>query len=268
MKIKETAMQEETRVYTGVDGEGINEEKKVEHPPQDPNPTVVANHALETEIPEDKIRENEVVNCLKVKADPPDISSEDRKRNVKKLAGAISHSLRARGEINVRCFGSASIGKAAKALAITRNYIDVQKLQLECSPAFITTKIDGNDLTGICFVAFASEKSPERIQPDYSKCKSVLMVKADPKDIDPEERKKNVKKLAGAIAHALEENKEVAVRCFGNATIGKAAKALAIARGYVATRGPDLYCFPIFIVANMDGKERTGICFYTYTNES
>ena len=67
---------------------------------------------------------------------------------------------------------------------------------------------------------------------------------------------------------SLEENKEVVIRCFGNATIGKAAKAIAVARGYTATRGPDLYCWPTFIVADINGNERTGIAWYAYTNES
>lgn len=216
-------------------------------------------------------------NCLKVKADPPDLPAEERKKRVKKLAGAISHSLRNKGEINVRCFGSASIGKAAKALAIARKYISVQsdntkRLRLECSPAFITTKIGDNQLTGICFVTFASELSGEFLDVDLSKVKSVLKVTSDPKDISDEERKIKVKKLAGAISHSLEENKEVVIRCFGNATIGKASKALAIARGFVATRGPDLYCWPDFIVTEMgvgeDKQERTGIAWYAYTNEA
>jgi len=222
------------------------------------------------EVSEEVIKGDEVITALKVKADPEDITPEERKRNVKKLAGAISHSLRGRGEINVRCFGSASIGKGAKAIAIARSYIGVQNLQLECSPAFITTKMGENELTGICFVTFAGEK--QVVQGDkevdvVARCKSVLMVKADPKDISAEDKKHNVKKLAGAIAHALEENKEVAVRCFGNATIGKSAKAMAIARGYVAVRGVDMYCWPKFIVAEMNGKERTGICWYIHTNE-
>jgi stage V sporulation protein S len=212
----------------------------------------------------DNISDNEILTSLKVKADRPDISPEDRKKNVKKLAGAISHSLRGSGEINVRCFGNASIGKAAKALAIAQNYIGVQNLQLACSPAFIETKMGDNMLTGIAFCTFAQEKMDGI---DIDNVKNVLMVKGDDFDISPEDRKKNVKKLAGAITHSLEDNREVVIRCFGNATIGKAAKALAIARGYVATRGPDLYCFPKFIVANMNGLERTGICFYTYTNE-
>lgn len=209
---------------------------------------------------------NALSNCLKVRADDQGISADERKRNVKKLAGAISHSLRANGEVNIRCFGNAAIGKAAKALAIAKNYIDVQNLQLSFSPAFISTSIGDNDLTGICFCTFATPKE-ESNNSNMNNCKSILKVKADPKDVSAEDRKHNVKKLAGAIAHALEENKEVSIRCFGNATIGKAAKALAIARGLTATRGPDLYCWASFIVTQMEDKERTGICFYAYTNE-
>lgn len=206
------------------------------------------------------------VDCLKVKADPADITPEERKRNVKRLAGAISHALRGRGEISIRSFGFAAVGKAAKAMAIARNYLKVQNLRLECSPGFITAKVGENSLTGISFNAFTSERVAGSKDVELDKCKSILRVKSDPQDIAPEERRDNVKNLAQAINHALEENKEVVVRCFGNATIGKAAKALAIARGIVATRGPDLYCYPDFIVADMNGQERTGICFYCYTN--
>lgn len=227
-------------------------------------------------------RSNDEVNCLKVKADSQDVTPEERKHNVKKLAGAISHSLRANGEVNVRCFGSASIGKAAKALAIAKDYIsknyeeDSQKLQLSCAPGFITTQMSNgnegetNELTGICFVTFATQVSNDDKQPDINQCKTTLMVKADSKDIVAEDRKDKVKKLAGAITHALEENKEVLIRCFGNATIGKAAKAIAIARGQAASKGSDIYCWPNFIVAEMgpegNKQERTGISFYVYAN--
>ena len=216
--------------------------------------------------------DNSKVISLKVKADPENVTPEERKRNVKKLAGAISHSLRNSGEINVRAFGSAAIGKAVKALAIAKGYVSVQsigndpKLQLQCSPAFITTKIGENELTGICFCTFASPKTNEP-DVDLDKCKSTLMVKADPEDVSDEDRKRNVKKLAGAIAHSLEDNKEVVIRCFGNATISKASKAMAIARGYVAVKGGDMYMYPSFIVTDMGGKERTGIAFYSFSNQ-
>ena len=209
-------------------------------------------------------KEHEVVTALKVKADPVDISPEDRKRNVKKLAGAISHSLRNSGEISVRCFGSASIAKGVKALAIATNNINVQNLQLSCAPAFIEAKMGDSNLTGIGFYTFASEKT---IKVDIDKCKSVLFVKSDPKDVAADTRKDNLHKLAGAIAHSLAENKEVVLRCFGSATIGKASKALAVARGHVANKGGDLYCFPVFIMADMNGADRTGIAFYAFTNE-
>lgn len=205
------------------------------------------------------------LDALRVAADHQDISPEDRKRNVKKLAGAISHALRTNGEINVRAFGSAAIGKAVKALAIAKDYIsDTNKLKLSYSPAFITTNIGGSTLTGICFCTFCFEdESPEMKEED---CKSVLMVKADSKDILPKDRRLNVRKLAGAISHAVEENGKCAIRCFGNSSIGKACKALAIARGFTAVRGSDLYCFNKFIMTKMGDNERTGISFYAYSN--
>ncbi len=217
-----------------------------------------------------KPNENHVVNeidnkpSLKVAADKQDISPDDRKRNVKKLAGAISHSLRTGGEINVRAFGNACIGKSCKALAIAKSYIeDTHNLQLAYAPAFLTAQIGDSTLTGIVFCAFSQDKDKDL---DIESVKSVLMVKSDPKDVSPEERKLKVRKLAGAITHAVEENHECVIRCFGNASISKACKALAIARGFTATRGSDLYCWDEFIVANMGGNERTGIAFYAFDN--
>jgi len=203
---------------------------------------------------------------LRVSADPPGVSAEIRKRNVKKLAGAISHSLRTSGEINVRCFGNSSIGKAAKALSIAREYINqTDEIRLSFSPAFIESEIGGQTLTGISFCTFTTEDSTVDNLDDV---KSVLMAKADPKDISVDERKVRVRKLAGAISHAVAQNKECIVRCFGSAAIGKATKALAIARGFTATRGPDLYCWCTFIVSTLDdGTELTGIAFYAYSNE-
>lgn len=203
---------------------------------------------------------------LRVSADSQDIDAEERKNRVKKLAGAISHSLRTSGEINVRAFGRDAIAKGAKALAISRDYLHAthKHLQLAFSPAFIQTEIGGNNLTGICFVAFTMEPSPTPVNID--EVKSKLFVKADSKDVDAETRRLNVRNLAGAITHAIEENKECVVRCFGKDSIAKASKAIAIARGFVATKGADLYCWNTFIVTNMNGNERTGIAFFCFSN--
>ena len=204
------------------------------------------------------------VIALKVKADEPDISPEDRKKNVKKLAGAISHALRNNGEVSVRCFGAASIFKAAKALAIARDYVKVQGLQLECSPGFINAKMNDNDISGICFYTFASKISDQQV--DVSKVETVLKVSSDPKEMDIEEKRDRLKKLAGAIAHTLTEKKETVIRCFGAASISKGVKGISISRGKVAQNGGDLYCYPFFIVSDINGSERTGIAWYCYSN--
>jgi stage V sporulation protein SpoVS len=213
------------------------------------------------------VRSKKSITTLKVKADPEGISPEERKTNVKKLAGAISHSLRDSGEVAVRGLGDGAVGKGTKAIAIATNFIkaDDQNLQLECAPAFVEADMGGDHkLTGISFNVFATEGVREI---DVENIKSVLKVKADDKEMPNAERVKNLHKLAGAINHSLAENHEVVVRSIGDATIGKAAKALAVARGYTATRGADLYCWPVFIVANINGNERTGIAWYVYTNE-
>ena len=208
----------------------------------------------------------EKIVSLRVSADEPEVTPEERKRRVKKLAGAISHSLRLSGEINIRCFGRDAITKGSKALAIAKDYLSAthKNLQLSFSPAFIQTEINGNKLTGIGFFAFVTDS--DEAYPDIENVKSKLFVKADPQDTDAEVRRINVRKLAGAITHSVEENQCCVVRCFGKDSIAKAAKAIAIARGFVATKGPDLYCWNQFIIASMNGNERTGIAYYCYAN--
>jgi len=218
---------------------------------------------------ETKGNDKNEITSLKVKADPEDITPEERKRSVKMLAGAISHALRNRGEINVRCFGAATVSKAIKSIAIARGYLKLQKINLDCSAGFITTKVEGGELTGLCFVCFASEQEDDYKEIDVEKYKTEsLMVKADPKDISAENRKTNLHKLSGAISHALQENKMVVIRAFGSAGIHKMSKALAVSRSHVASRGFDLYFYPVFIVTQMSGQERTGIALVIKTNES
>lgn len=96
----------------------------------------------------------------------------------------------------------------------------------------------------------------------------VLKVKGDPKDISPDERKRKVKSLAGAITHGVRKNGEVTVRAFGPIAVYKAVKALAIARGLVATQGFDLYCAPAYADAIMGGQKKTGIKFMCFISKN
>jgi stage V sporulation protein SpoVS len=102
---------------------------------------------------------------------------------------------------------------------------------------------------------------------DLENKNNVLKVKADSPDATDQDRKDALKKLAGAVAHSLRQHGDVKVRCFGNACIGKAAKAIAIARGMVAVHGHDLFMVGYFITADMGGMTKTGICFDCFTHE-
>lgn len=103
---------------------------------------------------------------------------------------------------------------------------------------------------------------------NHKEFSNILKVKADDKDIDPEERKRKVKNLAGAIAHGLRQFGVVYVRCFSPATCFKASKAIAIARGFVAVQGFDLFTICSFIETDMDGQMKTGICYECFTNKT
>ena len=228
----------------------------------------IAGAAEEISVDEtlEPIAENARITSLRVKADSKDITPEERKRNVKKLAGAISHSLRSNGEICVRAFGANSVSKAAKAITISNDYIGVQNLNLSFSPSFITTIMGDKELTGIGFVTFASEKTDaDNINEDD--IKATLKVKADPKDISDEDRKNGVKSLAASMAYALEENREIAIRCVGSNAIYKCLKAMIVARTLVAAKGYDLYARSRFIVVKIGDIERTGIKFIAFTNQ-
>ena len=65
---------------------------------------------------------------------------------------------------------------------------------------------------------------------------------ASPTDIIRVSPDSNVKKVAGAIAWCLEQGSgEAVVQAVGAGAVNQAAKAVAIARGMVATGGKDLW---------------------------
>ncbi len=69
------------------------------------------------------------------------------------------------------------------------------------------------------------------------------------------------KKVAGAIASVLEKSKEVELHAIGAAAVNQAAKAIAIARGFVAPKGIDLVNIIAFMKVEINGEEKTGIKF-------
>jgi stage V sporulation protein S len=51
---------------------------------------------------------------------------------------------------------------------------------------------------------------------------------------------------AGAIANGIRELGEAEIEVIGPRAVNQAVKAIAIARGYLAASGVDLYCVPSF----------------------
>jgi len=68
---------------------------------------------------------------------------------------------------------------------------------------------------------------------------------------------------AGAIANGVRERNEVEIEVIGPRAVNQAVKAIAIARGYVASSGSDLYCVPSFATIRVVGSEdeKTAIRF-------
>jgi stage V sporulation protein S len=65
--------------------------------------------------------------------------------------------------------------------------------------------------------------------------------------------------VAGAVAGVIRQQGCVEVQAIGAGAVNQAVKAVAIARGYVAPSGMDLYCIPAFTTLNLNGQEKTAL---------
>lgn len=98
-------------------------------------------------------------NVLRVKADPPGTSDEDRKRRIKSLAGAIAHGLRRFGEIHVRAIGKEATYKAVKAIIEASAFVAVHNHDLYTRPGYMMAgDVHGKEeMTGISFLVVTSQ---------------------------------------------------------------------------------------------------------------
>ena len=71
--------------------------------------------------------------------------------------------------------------------------------------------------------------------------------------------KSNPNSVAGAIANSLKDKTTVEVQAIGAGALNQAIKSIAIARGFLAPAGRELYCIPSFSETYIDGLERTAI---------
>jgi len=66
-------------------------------------------------------------------------------------------------------------------------------------------------------------------------------------------------KVAGALTSLLREHQNVQIQVIGAAALNQAMKAIAIARGYVAPGGQEIYCIPSFYDLTIDGSVVTSL---------
>lgn len=71
--------------------------------------------------------------------------------------------------------------------------------------------------------------------------------------------KSNPNSVAGALTNVLRDVDGVEIQAVGAGALNQAIKAIAIARGFVAPSGKNLYCIPSFASIMIDGEERTAI---------
>jgi stage V sporulation protein S len=71
----------------------------------------------------------------------------------------------------------------------------------------------------------------------------------------------NPSSSAGAIANGIRETGEAVLQVIGPRAVNQAVKAVAIARGYVAASGLDLYFVPDFASVRIGDEERTAMQF-------
>ncbi len=65
--------------------------------------------------------------------------------------------------------------------------------------------------------------------------------------------------VAGAIAGMIRDNKRVQIQVIGAGALNQAIKGVAIARGFIAPTGQDLFCIPFFRDIEINGEVRTAI---------
>lgn len=70
--------------------------------------------------------------------------------------------------------------------------------------------------------------------------------------------------VAGALANMMKDVNHVKIQVIGAAALNQAIKAVAIARGYMAPSGKDIYVIPSFFDVEIDNENRTALRLDVY----
>ena len=71
------------------------------------------------------------------------------------VAGAIAALLRNEGEVEVQAIGPQAVNQAAKAIAITRSYVEADGFDLTAVPSFVKLELQNEERTALRFLVRA-----------------------------------------------------------------------------------------------------------------
>ncbi|MCX8092577.1 MAG: stage V sporulation protein S [Candidatus Goldbacteria bacterium] len=70
----------------------------------------------------------------------------------KSVAGAIANNIREKKQIEIISMGPAAVNQTMKAIAIAREYLSNEKIDILCRPEFMHIELDGQQKSAIKFV--------------------------------------------------------------------------------------------------------------------
>jgi stage V sporulation protein S len=68
------------------------------------------------------------------------------------VAGAIAGVMRDHNHAEVQAIGASAVNQAVKAVAIARNYLALDGIQIVCIPEFVEIDIEGQERTAVKLV--------------------------------------------------------------------------------------------------------------------
>ncbi|MDZ7800698.1 MAG: stage V sporulation protein S [Trueperaceae bacterium] len=77
------------------------------------------------------------------------------------VAGAIAALLRHAGEVEVQAIGPQAVNQAAKAIAVARNYLAEDELDLTAVPSFVKLQLQDEERTALRFHVCAVRRASE-----------------------------------------------------------------------------------------------------------
>jgi len=172
--------------------------------------------------------------------------------NVKSIAGALSNILRSSETLAATAVGPEGVNHVMKALSISRCYVAAEGIDLTATVTEVEPEAGINSGRCYAFVIARINVTPKEGGPLCAA--GVGRTEPQPRFMRPPELQTELRvsgngmagPVAGAVAKALREDKEVIITSVGPASVAKSVEALALARNYVRANGIDLFFYPGF----------------------